>query len=278
MLAIQKKMDIISNNMANASTNGYKKDTLVMESFPDVMTKIIKDFDGGSSRPRNIGTMELGNDVGEVFTYYSQGQLTKTENNLDMAIRDSRSAFFTVAVPDGSGNIRAFYTRDGAFTKSSNSTLMTKEGYTVLGENGPIVLQDGPFTVTEDGTVTQNGEIVDKLLITEFTDTTQLRKHGYNLVQAEPGAQTREFSGTIQQGFAELSNVNIVREMVDMITVLRSYEANQKSMKQWTGPASWQTAANRSIFRSGMVQLRWRRCAASRQAARRKPVIHWISS
>ncbi|MGI6668165.1 MAG: flagellar basal body protein [Acetivibrionales bacterium] len=82
MLAIEKKMDIISNNMANAATNGYKKDTLVMESFPELMTKKIKDFDGMSYRPDDIGTMRHSSDVGEVFTYYSQGQLNKTENEL----------------------------------------------------------------------------------------------------------------------------------------------------------------------------------------------------
>lgn len=231
MLAIQKKMDIISNNMANSSTNGYKKDTLVLESFPELMTKITKDYDTASVRPYDIGTMQLGNDVGEVFTYYSQGQLNRTENNLDMAIRDSSNAFFTVAVPDGNDNIQAFYTRDGSFSKSSSNLLVTSEGYTVLGENGPIQLEAGDFSIGEDGTITQNGEVIDRLLITEFEDTSDLKKYGNNLIQADENAQTRDFTGTVQQGFAELSNVNIVREMVDMITVLRSYEANQKVMQ-----------------------------------------------
>lgn len=231
MLAIQKKMDIISNNMANSGTNGYKKDTLVFESFPDVMTKILRDTDTASGRPYDIGTMELGNDVGEVFTYYSQGQLSGTDNNLDLAIRDSGNAFFTVAVPNAEGEISVFFTRDGSFSRSRNNTLVTKEGYTVLGENGPIMLQDGGFTVGEDGTVMQGDEFIDRLLITEFSDTSSLRKYGMNLIRAGNDAEVVEFSGTIQQGFVELSNVNIVREMVDMITVLRSYEANQKVLQ-----------------------------------------------
>ncbi|MGE5614132.1 MAG: flagellar hook-basal body protein [Bacillota bacterium] len=235
MLAIEKKMDIISNNMANAATNGYKKDTLVLESFPELMTKKIKDFEGMSFRLRDIGTMRHSSDVGEVFTYYSQGQLSKTENELDIAIRDSNNAFFTIAVPDENGNFAAFYTRDGAFSRNSNNMLVTKEGYTVLGENGPIVLRDGEFTVSEDGTITQDGELIDRLLITEFQDTSVLRKHGNNLVRAVEGAVTREFTGTVQQGFVELSNVNIVREMVDMITVLRLYEANQKVLHAMDG-------------------------------------------
>jgi flagellar basal-body rod protein FlgG len=235
MLALEKRMDIISNNMANASTTGYKKDTLVLESFPALMTKIIRDRSHNSGRPRNIGTMELGSDVGEVYTYYSQGQISKTENELDMAIRDSSSAFFTVAVPDNDGNIRVFYTRDGSFSKGADGSIVTSDGYTVLGENGPVILQEGPFTVADDGSIIQDGEIIDRLLITEFTDTAALKKYGYNLLQADNDAQTREFSGTVQQGCIELSNVNIVREMVDMITVLRSYEANQRVIQAIDG-------------------------------------------
>ncbi len=231
MLALEKKMDVITNNMANASTNGYKKDTVVMESFPATLTKIVNDYSTASGRTRNIGTMELGSDVGTVYTYFSQGQLNKTDNELDIAIRDSDSAFFTVAVPDNDGNIKAFYTRDGSFSKGIDNSLVTSEGYTVLGENGPIVLQNGPFTVSDDGSVIQDGNVIDKLLITEFEDTTDLKKYGNNLLQAGEGGQTREFSGTVQQGFAELSNVNTVREMVDMITVMRSYEANQKVLQ-----------------------------------------------
>jgi len=235
MLSLEKKMDVISNNMANSSTSGYKKDTLVMESFPNVLTKIVKDYDVPTGRVYDIGTMQLGSDVGQVYTYYSQGQLNRTDSSLDIAISGSDNAFFTVAVPDANGNVKAYYTRDGSFSKSSNGTLVTKDGYTVLGENGPIKLQNGDFTVSEDGTVEQDGQIVDKLLMTEFDDTTALKKYGMNLIQADAGTQTRNFSGTVQQGYLELSNVNTVKEMVDMITVLRSYEANQKVLQAIDG-------------------------------------------
>lgn len=228
MLALQKRMDVISNNMANAGTNGFKKDTTVLESFPDLMTKIVRDQDSFTGRPRDIGTMELGSDVGEVYTYFTQGQIAKTDNELDMAIRDSDSAFFTVAVPNADGDIAVFFTRDGSFTRGADNSLVTNDGYTVLGENGPVLLESGPFTVDENGYIIQDGEIIDRLLITEFTDTSVLRKYGHNLIQADEDAQIREFSGTVQQGFLEMSNVNTVREMVDMITVLRAYEANQK--------------------------------------------------
>lgn len=235
MLAVQKKMDVISNNMANVSTNGYKKDTLVLESFPSLLTKIIKDYDGKPGTSRNIGTMELGNDVGEIYTYYSQGQLSKTDNCLDIAIRDSSSAFFTILFTDAYGNEREMYTRNGSFVVSSDNRLATKDGYTVMGENGPILIGTGEFLVEEDGTVIQDGEIIDRLLITEFADTTALRKFGDNMIEADGDAEKAVFSGTVQQGFTELSNVNIVREMVDMITVMRSYEANQKVIQAIDG-------------------------------------------
>ncbi len=235
MLAVQKKMDIISNNMANVSTNGYKKDILVLESFPSLLTKIIKDYNGTPASMRNIGTMELGNDVGEVFTNYTQGQLAKTENGLDMAIRDSNNAFFTVSVTDADGTERELYTRDGSFTRGRDNSLLTKDGHAVMGENGLIMLESGDFSVGKDGTIIQNDQVVDRLQIREFTDTAVLRKFGNNLVQAEENAGRRNFSGIIQQGFTELSNVNIVREMVDMITVMRSYEANQKALQAMDG-------------------------------------------
>jgi flagellar basal-body rod protein FlgF len=231
MLAVQKKMDVISNNMANAGTNGYKKDTMVIESFPDVMTKIIKDYGSKSGRSSSIGTMELGNDVGEVYTYYSQGQLQSTGNYLDMAISGSTNAFFTVLVTDAQGNEQEFYTRDGAFTKAADGSLRTKDGNFVLGENGLIYLDSSPFEVSDDGMVIQNDQVLDRLLIREFQDTRTLRKYGNNLVMAGEDAGERDFSGIIQQGFIELSNVNTIREMVDMITVMRAYEANAKALQ-----------------------------------------------
>ncbi len=230
MLALEKKMDVISNNMANASTNGFKKDAVVLESFPDVLTKIIKDYSNIGRSTHNIGTMSLGSDIGEVYTNFTQGQLVSTDNVLDFAINGS-NAFFTIASVDPDGNGKLFYTKDGAFQRNSQNILVTKEGNPVLGQNGLIVLNSGDFSVAADGTIHQDGEIIDKLLITEFADTTDLKKYGDNLLQADEAAQTEEFSGEIMQGYIEQSNVNIIKEMVDMITVQRSYEANQKILQ-----------------------------------------------
>ncbi|MCX7749084.1 MAG: flagellar hook-basal body protein [Clostridia bacterium] len=231
MLANTKRMDTISNNLANVDTNAYKKDTLVMETFPNVLARRINDTRSALNPSGEVGNMQLGSDVGEIFTYYNQGKVLKTESNFDFCIQDDGSAFFTVAVPDADGNINEFYTRDGAFTLNADKQLITKEGYLVMGENGPITLDGENFTIEHDGTVIQNEQIMDKLQIRDFVDTKTLRKYGSNLVETTEETQDEEFQGKILQGSLEQSNVNIIREMVDMISVMRSYEANQKVLQ-----------------------------------------------
>ncbi|MGI6085978.1 MAG: flagellar basal body rod C-terminal domain-containing protein [Acetivibrionales bacterium] len=97
-----------------------------------------------------------------------------------------------------------------------------------MGQNGPIVLDGADFTITYRGEIIQNRETVDTLRIRKFANTESLRKYGFNLLTATQESQDAEFEGTIQQGFVERSNVVSVKEMVDMITVLRAYESNQK--------------------------------------------------
>lgn len=228
MLANSRKMDVISNNLANVSTNAYKKDTVVFESFPDVLARRINQAGNQLSSASSIGHMELGSDVGEIYTYYRQGQLIKTENQFDIAFHGTDTAFFTVGVQDDNGNITEFYTRDGSFAVNEKGQLVTRDGYLVMGENGPITLGEGSFSVNNDGIIVQNNEVIDRLLVKDFENTGELRKYGSNLVQASEEAVEREFTGTVMQGYLEQSNVNAIREMVDMIAVMRSYEASQK--------------------------------------------------
>lgn len=235
MAVLSKKMDVISNNLANAGTTAFKKDTVIFEAFPDILTRRINDAGSNLNPSGRAGTMELGSDVGEVFTYYRQGHLVKTDNRLDLAIKDSDGAFFTVGVPDEDGNIRELYTRDGAFTLDPNGRLVTKDGYEVMGEYGPIFLNSDNIIIEEDGTIIEDGEIIDRLLIRNFYDTSTLRKIGSNLVESTEDADEGYFTGSIVQGFLEQSNVNIIKEMVDMITVMRSYEASQKVLQAQDG-------------------------------------------
>ena len=235
MMALNKKMDVISNNMANVNTTAYKKDTVVFESFPEVLTRRINDMRSSLNPSGRVGTMELSSDVGEIFTHFKQGQLVRTDGKLDFAFRNSDTAFYSVYAPDAEGNMREYYTRDGQFTVDPEGRLVTKDGYEVAGEDGPIYLYEGEVIIEEDGTVIQNGEVAGKLIIREFANPETLRKFGSNMVEATEETQEVEFSGSVVQGFAEQSNVNIVREMVDMITVMRSYEANQKVIQTLDG-------------------------------------------
>lgn len=235
MLEESKRMDVISNNLANVNTNAFKKDSVVLESFPEVLMARINDTASKTNPSGRIGNMQLGSDVGEIFTYYTQGQLASTSSSLDMAFKNSDNAFFTIGVPDAEGEIIQYYTRDGAFTLNSYNELVTNEGYAVLGENGVITLSGEDFTVAEDGTIYENGEMLDKLLIKSFSDTTTLRKLGSNLVETTDATEEEPFSGTVMQGFIEQSNVNVIKEMVDMIAVTRAYEANQKVLQAQDG-------------------------------------------
>lgn len=235
MLANSKKMDVISNNLANVNTTGFKKDTVVFESFPSLLTKRIND----NKTPLNptIGSMQLSSDVGEIFTYYTQGQVVKTDDTFDFALSDSNTSeqaspgFFTISIP---GETKEYYTRDGSFLLNANNELVTKEGYHVMGENGVIILNPGDFAVNTNGEIIQNNSIVDKLSIAQFSDATKLRKYGDNLVEND-GSDIVEFEGNVLQGYTEQSNVNVISEMVDMITVLRAYEANQKILQAQDG-------------------------------------------
>ncbi len=231
MLANEKKMDVISNNLANVNTNGFKRDNVVLETFPEVLTYRINDNFSKTNPSGKVGKMELGSDVGEVFTYFKQGQLVQSSNNLDIAFKGTDSAFFTVGVPDANGNVKEYYTRDGSFVLNSQKQLVTKEGYPVIGANGIITLQGENFSVDDNGTIIENGQAVDRLVIRDFADTSALRKYGSNLLTVEGDPQERDFTGTVVQGYTEQSNVNVVSEMVNMIEVTRAYEANQKLLQ-----------------------------------------------
>jgi len=235
MRANSKQMDIVSNNLANVSTNGYKKDTVVYESFPEAMVRRINDTHSTLNPSGKVGNVQFGNDVGEVYTYFNGGHLDKTDQNLDFAIKGSDSAFFSIGVPNEDGDITEYYTRDGSFILNSDRQLVTSEGHLVLGIDGPITLQNDNFNVLDDGSIVQNEEIVARLSIKEFTDTTTLRKFGENLIQSTEQTEEQEFTGIVKQGFLEQSNVNVVNEMINMITVMRAYESNQKVVQALDG-------------------------------------------
>lgn len=216
-----KRMDVISNNLANVNTTAFKADGVVTGSFSDVLQNMTL---GGT--PMN--SRDYVPDVDKIYTKYEQGSMVNTENNTDFGIINDDTAFFELADTDGN----TFYTRDGSFKISTDGYLVTSEGYTVMGENGSINVGNEPFTVSETGEIIDNnGEVLDKFSLKSFSEKEKIEKVGNNMVRVPDDIEVKDFEGSVKQGFLESSNVNSVEEMVDMISVMRAYEANQKILQ-----------------------------------------------
>lgn len=226
----QKRLDIISNNLANSATVGYKKESVTNQAFEQMLTLKIRD---GSQAYHNqtIGRMSMGVKIGEVYTDYDQGSLRQTGNTYDLAI--SGNGFFSVKVTDAEGNSSIKYTRDGTFKLSADGYLMDSNGNRVQGSGGDITIPTNATSVaiSKDGVITADGVVLDTIYLIDFTDYDYLKKFGDNLYEPVEGATTMEAAGAIEQGYTEQSNVNVVSEMVNMIAITRAYEANQKIIK-----------------------------------------------
>ena len=217
-----KRLDIVSNNLANASTTGFKSDGAVCGTFK----KALNDVMVSGSR---IDVANYTPDIVNTYTKFTQGSLRSTGNSTDLAISNDDNAFFTVE--DKNGN--QLYTRDGAFIIDKDNYLVTSEGYKVLDTNGEYInISDNEFGISVSGQINSNsGEVIANLLISSFDNPETLNKIGDNMLEASPNSISREFDGEIQQGYLEMSNVNTVSEMVNMIAISRAYEANQKVLQ-----------------------------------------------
>jgi len=251
MMAQQARLDTIANNLANVDKTGYKRDLTLFKAFPDMLIRRIND-DGQGITPAGsydtmpyVGKLGTGVEVNEVYTQFDQGSMQRTESPFDFALEGQ--GFFTVMTERGER-----FTRNGTFTINEEGILVNHKGYAVMGENGPIQLQKNNFMVNERGEVLVNAAIspepedvvgmtqnnweqpvvIDRLKLADFENIRELKKEGESLYT------DTEYSGPplppqqlkVVQGFLEKSNVNAVREMVEMIEVQRSYEANQKSI------------------------------------------------
>jgi flagellar basal-body rod protein FlgG len=215
-----KRMDIISNNIANADTTGFKRDTGVVRSFSE---ELMKRLDSGALSSGALSGVSLGVFVDGVATDFSQGAARVTGGALDMSI--SGDGFFAVLSADGAER----YTRDGSFTLASDGTLTTEDGAFVLGDGGLIRLNGtGDITVGADGAIYQGAAMAGRLRLTAFANPESLRKIGDNLYGATDESAALPFTGRVEAGTLELPNVSAVREMADMIAVSRLYDTNQK--------------------------------------------------
>lgn len=229
----EKRLDVSTNNLANASTVGFKKEGATSQSFDECFAVKINDS-SEDYRDRRIGKVSLGVKIGETYTDYGQGSFRETGEPYDMAI--AGSGFFNISYTNKSGEEFTMYTRDGSFTLTKEGYLVTKDGDFVLGQDGPIVLPtDAKVSIDALGNIFNGSELVDKIKITDFEDYNYLEKFGENMYMTVDGAVEKESSAQVNQGHLEMSNVNVVEEMVNMITIQRAYETAQKAETSMDG-------------------------------------------
>ena len=213
-MALRQEMDVVANNIANANTQGFKAEMMLMTEVQlpaerGVELSYVQDF--GTARD------------------FSPGTFRSTGNPFDLSIQGD--GFFAVQTPEG---IR--YTRTGRFQLDKDGVLVTNQGYQVLGGGGPLTLNpdDGPFNVAEDGSISTDRaredtqlQVVGKIDVVDFADRQALKPVQDNLFAAE-GMQPTAATGQVAQGMLEDSNVRPIVEMTNLIEVQRSYQAMQR--------------------------------------------------
>lgn len=242
MLAQSRRMDVITNNLVNVETAGFKSDTLVTRSFRDMLISRLND--PSVYQYSNVGPHNLGIHVDQVYTSFTQGSLDETLNPTDLAL--AGEGFYVIDyIPASAGQNEELnyepetrYTRSGNFNVDANGYLVTPNGCFVQGQDGPVYVGTSDFSVSTDGTVYVNGEEAARLRVVKFEDNTVLRKAGDNTYTVygatdENGelitaAEPEDIIPEIRQYFLETSNVDEARETVRMMETYRAYEVNQR--------------------------------------------------
>lgn len=233
----QSQLDAISNNLANVSTNGYKRSHVV---FEDLMYQNLRQSGANNTEQTTLPTgLQAGLGTRAVATsrVFSQGNLSQTNNSLDLAVQGN--GFFEVQMPDGTVG----YTRDGSFQVNAQGQMVTNNGYP-LSAGITIPANAQSVTVGRDGTVSvvtqgqPTPQTIGQLQLASFVNPAGLEPKGQNMFAetAASGAPTAGTPGangvgTVQQGFVETSNVNVVEELVAMIQTQRAYELNSKAIQ-----------------------------------------------
>lgn len=233
----QMQLDAISNNLANVSTNGYKR---AHQVFEDLMYQNLRQPGANNNEQTTLPTgLQVGLGVRAAATSrnFSQGGLQQSENPLDIAVQGQ--GFFQITLPDGTTG----YTRDGAFQVNANGQLVTAAGHAVApGITVPATAT--AISVATDGTVSANvagqtgAQTLGQLQLAQFINPVGLQPLGGNLyaeteASGAPTASSPGLNGvgTLRQGFVETSNVNVVNELVSMIQTQRAYELNSKAIQ-----------------------------------------------
>ncbi len=240
MVQEQRRLDTLTNNLANSNTAGYKKEGMTTRSFEDELAIRIKDS-GSNYHPRAIGNLKMGVKIGETYTDWSQGPLKVTlDEPHNLALQGN--GFFAIEYTDKQGNSSVKYTRNGEFVVDNQGYLRTVDGDYVLNQDaamngttgaaGYIQINPlGEFTVEQNGAIYQDGNVVAQLGVVDVEDYNYLEHYGENLYDLLEGGQTIASEATVEQYALETSNYNIVDELVSMITVQRAYDAGQRMIR-----------------------------------------------
>jgi len=253
MIAQQRKTEIITNNMANANTPGYKADQSTIRSFPDMLLSAVGNKTATIEKNikvptiQEIGTVNTGIYMQETLADYVQGSLKETTMSTDFALVDGNlpidqesgnrgTIFFRLQHPEGGET----YTRNGNFTLDAQGFLVNGNGYYVLSDAGqPIQLPNDNFQLSEDGAIRMDGVEVARLGVSFSANPDLLVKQDNGLFRTDdngnlPSAyQQDDVTFALKQNFLEGSNVDSAKSMTDLLTAYRAFEANQKVLQAY---------------------------------------------
>ena len=235
MLVQERMLDVTANNLANVNSAGFRGRTPVNKAFPTLLMEKIDGQPGETFPPKPewlrmrapLQDAVFANVLSETTMSTQLGVVRVTDNPLDVALEDK--GFFVVS--DAAGN--TFYTRSGQFVRDSEGRLATHEGQLVQGQGGTVTLGEAVSAfIDEGGQVVVDGEVVDQLQVVNFADPTYLRHVGRSLLQETAGSGAPEDNADprLARGALEMSNVNVVSEMVRMVEANRAYEASAKAV------------------------------------------------
>ncbi len=236
LITQEAKQSVITNNLANVNTVGFKGDNLSVKKFEDVLIQNYDKVVNGRNVQNIIGSISQGSEIDGVNTSFTQGMLEKTDKWSDFAI-DGRG-FFAV-LRDNNGLSNTFYTRDGHFHVNGQGYLVNDSGDRILASSinadgqiasapSPIMVGSEELKFQSDGSFLLNGQTY-KLTTVDFQNYNTLRKIGDNLYQGDNPIQSGNIS--VKQDYLEKSNVNVIDEMVNMMTTMRTFESNQKILQ-----------------------------------------------
>ncbi|MGE7998541.1 flagellar hook-basal body protein [Lysinibacillus sp. NPDC093190] len=261
MIAQQRRTELLTNNLSNTNTPGFKADQSTIRSFPDMLmssvgkTNASAKEQAGSQYMSQVGALNTGIYMQETLPNYIQGQIYSTDFPTDMALIDGNlpqnedgtngSIFFRLAHPDGG----EAYTRNGNFTLDGQGYLVNPQGLYVLSDRGQrIQLPNDDFRLDENGAIYVNNQQVARVGVSFSANPNMLSKQDNGLMRTENGQNLPTAYGangvsfTLRQNYLEGSNVDSSRTMTDLMTAYRAFEANQKVLQAYD--RSMEKAAN----------------------------------